>query len=110
VKNTLTTGNWIILQDQPGLVYGNKPPLMIWLVAVNFRLLGQTTFAAKFSSCLFAVLSCVMTYFLGRRLFGGVPAVLAGCMAGAMPGVVTNAIDLRLGVGRAPVVLLIRGG
>ena len=95
-KNILTTGDWLTMHDGPDLVYANKPPLMFWLVAVSFRLFGASTYTAKFWSCMFGVGTCLMTYLIGRRLFGGRAGLLAGCMVAVFPGVVPAVVDLRL--------------
>ena len=95
-KSILSSGDWLTMHDGPGLLYARKPPLMFWMVAVNFRLFGASTYTAKFWSCAFAVGVCLLTYLVGRRLFGETAGLLAGCMMTAFPGVVPNAIDLRL--------------
>ncbi len=95
-KNIVSTGNWLELQDEPGRPYHGKPPLMMWLVALNFKLFGPSTYAALFWSCAFGVAAAVITCLLGRRLFGRAAGLLAGCMAALSPGFVTAASDLRL--------------
>jgi len=95
-RNILATGDWLTLHDGPGCVYANKPPLMFWLVAMNFRLFGVSTYTAKLWSCLFGIGACLMTYLVGRRLFGGTAGMLAGCMLAMTVGFVPNAVDLRL--------------
>jgi len=95
-KNILATGDWITLHDNADLVYANKPPLMFWLVAANFRLFGVSTYAARFWSCAFALGACLLAYAVGRRLFGPVAGMLAGCMTATFSGVLINAVELRL--------------
>ncbi len=95
-KATLETGDWVTMHDAPGVVYANKPPLMFWLVAANFRLFGIGVFVAKFWSCFFAAAGCVVTYLLGRRLFGATAGMLAGAIVAATPGVLMNVVDVRM--------------
>ena len=95
-RTMVSTGNWLDPQDAPGVFYARKPPLMFWLVAVNFKLFGISTYTAKFWSCAFGVGVCLLTYLLGRRLFSETAALLAGAMSATFPGVVPNVIDLRL--------------
>jgi len=95
-KNIVTTGEWAVLQDQPGEPFANKPPLMMWLTAVNFRLFGPSTYAAKFWSCAFGVGVAVMVCLLGRRLFSAPVGVLAGCVMTTFRDVLRNTVDLRL--------------
>ncbi len=95
-RTMAATGNWLDPHDAPGVFYARKPPLMFWLVALDFKLFGVSTYGAKFWSCAFAVGVCLLTYLVGRRLFGETAGVLAGVMVATFPGVVPNAIDLRL--------------
>ncbi len=95
-RTMVTTGNWLDPQDAPGVFYARKPPLMFWLVALDFKLFGVSIYGAKFWSAAFAVGVCLLTYLVGRRLFGETAGMLAGAMAATFPGVVPNAIDLRL--------------
>ncbi|HUT37268.1 MAG TPA: glycosyltransferase family 39 protein [Planctomycetota bacterium] len=95
-KTILQTGDWVTMHDAPGVVYANKPPLMFWLVAVNFRLFGVGIYAAKFWSCFFAAAGCVMTYLIGKRLFGTTAGMLAAVTLTMTPGVLMNVIDVRM--------------
>jgi len=92
----LKTGDWLTMHDAPGVNYFAKPPLMFWLVALNFKLFGASVYAAKFWSCAFGVGVSVLLYLLGRRLFDGTVGLLAALMWATFPGVVPNAIALRL--------------
>ncbi len=95
-KTIAVTNEWIVLQDQPGSIYANKPPLLFWLTAVNFKLFGVSTGAARFWSALFAFAACLFTYCLGRDLFGRLAGILSGCMAATFAGTIPNATNLRL--------------
>jgi 4-amino-4-deoxy-L-arabinose transferase-like glycosyltransferase len=95
-KRMALTGDWLTPRDGPDVLYAKKPPVMFWLTAMNFRLFGINTYTAKFWSCAFAVAACVVTYLLGRRLFGEAAGLLAGFMLAGTSGVVPNALDLRL--------------
>jgi len=95
-KNILSSGDWLTMQDAPGLIYANKPPLMFWLVAANFKLFGPSTFAAKFWSCLFGAATCVVLFLTARRLFGATAGLLVGCVAATTPGMIMVSMDLRL--------------
>lgn len=95
-KNIVASGEWLTLRDAPDLVYAKKPPLMMWLVAANFRFFGANTFTAKVWSCIFAVGVCILVFLTGRRLFGETAGLLGGCSVALMPGMVMNSMDLRL--------------
>ena len=62
----------------------DKPVLVYWLMAGNYRLFGACDFAARLGSGICGVLACALTYLLGRGLFNrriGLTgsAILAGC-------------------------------
>jgi 4-amino-4-deoxy-L-arabinose transferase-like glycosyltransferase len=80
-KTMADTGNWMTLQDQPGVFYANKPPLMFWLIAASFKVFGVHLWAAKLWSALFATASAVMVYLLGRRLLDRHVALAAAVMS-----------------------------
>jgi 4-amino-4-deoxy-L-arabinose transferase-like glycosyltransferase len=65
--------------------YLRKPPLLFWSTALFVKVLGPTSLAATLPSRLFGLGAVVLTYLLGRRLYG--PAT--GWVAAVM--LVTNA-------------------
>jgi outer membrane protein assembly factor BamB len=46
-----------------------KPPLQMWLTSVAFQIFGVSNFSARFWSVIFGMLSLVLMYFLGKRLY-----------------------------------------
>jgi 4-amino-4-deoxy-L-arabinose transferase-like glycosyltransferase len=53
-----------------GEVYGDKPPLFFWLIALSSYLWqGFTSFSVRFPSALFGTLTVLLTFFLGERLY-----------------------------------------
>jgi 4-amino-4-deoxy-L-arabinose transferase-like glycosyltransferase len=69
-KEMLQGEGWIIphLNSE---VYLDKPPLFFWLMAATGTIIGgMTEFAARFPSALFALLTILLLFFLGKRLFG----------------------------------------
>jgi 4-amino-4-deoxy-L-arabinose transferase-like glycosyltransferase len=46
-----------------------KPPLYFWLMAVAYEVFGASNFSTRFWSPVFGVLSCVATFYLGKKLF-----------------------------------------
>jgi outer membrane protein assembly factor BamB len=46
-----------------------KPPLLMWLTSVSYQVFGVTNFAARIWVVLFGVLSLVMVYLLGKKLY-----------------------------------------
>jgi 4-amino-4-deoxy-L-arabinose transferase-like glycosyltransferase len=68
-KEMLQGEGWIIphLNSE---VYLDKPPLFFWLMAATATVIGgMTEFAARFPAALFALLTLVLLFFLGKKLF-----------------------------------------
>ncbi len=55
-----------------------QPPLYPYLLAVTYRVLGVNIVAAKVIQALVAAASCVLTWWLGRRVFGASAGLAAG--------------------------------
>jgi 4-amino-4-deoxy-L-arabinose transferase-like glycosyltransferase len=69
-KEMLQGEGWIIphLNSE---VYLEKPPLFFWLMAATGTVIGgMNEFAARFPAALFALLTLLLLFFLGKRLFG----------------------------------------
>jgi 4-amino-4-deoxy-L-arabinose transferase-like glycosyltransferase len=76
-KEMLQGEGWII-PHLNGEVYPNKPPLFFWFIAVTAQAVGgMSEFAARFPSALCGVLTLLLLFFLGKRLFGEKTAFLA---------------------------------
>lgn len=76
-REMLDCGNWVV----PTFNYqlrADKPALLYWLQIGAFRLFGINEFAARLPSALAALAAVLMTYELGRRMFGAATALLAG--------------------------------
>ena len=59
------------LTDLPrlgGATFAEKPPLSYWLSGLAMREFGVSAAAARFPLLLYAIVSCVAVYLLGRRL------------------------------------------
>lgn len=55
----------------------DKPILIYWLMSVPVRLLGPTEIACRFMGPLGTAISCLLIYYLGRRLFDPVAGLWA---------------------------------
>lgn len=60
----------------PSLWIG-KPPLYFWLMAVSYQVFGVSNFSTRFWSAIFGVLSCVVMFYLGKKLFNRVVGFLS---------------------------------
>lgn len=62
----------------PSLWIG-KPPFYFWLMALAYQAFGVSNFSTRFWTAVFGVLSCVVTFYLGKKLhnrFVGLLSVL----------------------------------
>jgi 4-amino-4-deoxy-L-arabinose transferase-like glycosyltransferase len=68
-KEMVDRGDWILMHFN-GEVYGDKPPLFFWLIALSSYLWqGFTSFSVRFPSAFFGTLTVFLTFLLGRRLY-----------------------------------------
>lgn len=63
-----------------GEPYLDKPPLLYWVTAASFRLMGPSEFAARFPGALAAMLTVLATSLLGGRWLGARAAYLGALM------------------------------
>ena len=89
-REMLERGEWVVptLQGEP---YLDKPPLMYWLVAISYRVLGVSPEAARFVPALCVHLTILVVYLLGRRSVGERSAFWAALLLGVAPGFVSIA-------------------
>lgn len=66
-KIVLQTGDWFTLRLN-GYPDFDKPPLFVWLVALSFKVLGVSDYAAKFPAALFGYATILLVYFLSKHL------------------------------------------
>ena len=81
-----TRGDWITPHFD-GIRYFDKPPLLYWLIAGAFRLLGPSEWTARLWSVLAAVGVAALTAWLGVRLRSERAGLIAGLVAAANPGI-----------------------
>lgn len=80
--NMLQSGHWVTARLD-GVPYLEKPPLMYWMIAVCYKILGIHTWSARLPVVLSAIALCLVTAWFGIWAFGRRRAGLfAGlCMA-----------------------------
>jgi 4-amino-4-deoxy-L-arabinose transferase-like glycosyltransferase len=54
-----------------------KPPLYFWLMALAYQVFGISNFSTRFWSPVFGVLSCVVIFYLGKKLHNRTVGLLA---------------------------------
>jgi 4-amino-4-deoxy-L-arabinose transferase-like glycosyltransferase len=90
-QEMLARGDWVIPHIN-GLPYLEKPPLYFWLTALTFTLFGPSEWAARLWSTVSALGTVLLTWRIGRRLYGASAGLLAGV---AVATVVGNALYVR---------------
>jgi 4-amino-4-deoxy-L-arabinose transferase-like glycosyltransferase len=78
-REMLASGDWVTprLNGEPFL---EKPPLHYVCVALSYRALGVTPFAARVPSALASLVTILATFWLGRRLFDARTGFLGGVL------------------------------
>jgi hypothetical protein len=78
-REMLVLGNWLTphLDFVP---YLEKPPLLFWLNALSFKILGVSEFSARFPTALAAIASVGCVYGIGRDLWGRRGGLAAGAI------------------------------
>jgi 4-amino-4-deoxy-L-arabinose transferase-like glycosyltransferase len=72
------SGDWILMHLN-GKVYGDKPPLFFWLIALSSYLWGGfTSFAVRFPPALCGALTVLLTFFIGKSLYSARVGFLSG--------------------------------
>jgi 4-amino-4-deoxy-L-arabinose transferase-like glycosyltransferase len=76
-REMFESGNWIVPTFNFQL-RTDKPALLYWLQMAAYRLCGINEFAARLPSALAALMTVLLTYELGRRLFNAATGLIAG--------------------------------
>ena len=71
--------------------YFEKPPLHYWLNAAAMSLFGRNEFAARCSGALMGLLTVLLVYHVGRKLFGRRSGLLAALILGTCTGFLLQA-------------------
>ncbi len=59
-----------------GLYSSSHPPLLIWLIALVYKVFGINEFATRLFPAIFGSLTVILTYLLTRKFFGGEAGLL----------------------------------
>ncbi len=78
-REMLATGDWLVPRYL-GEVWLAKPPLLYWLVAGSFRVLGIGEWQARLAPVAFSVVNVVLAAMLGAQLFGRRTGIWAGVL------------------------------
>ncbi len=80
-REMLERGDWVVPYFNNEYRF-DKPPLIYWLQASSYRVLGESDFAARLPSVLAAAFSCVLVYFFGLRMLPERHALAAAVLFG----------------------------
>jgi 4-amino-4-deoxy-L-arabinose transferase-like glycosyltransferase len=69
-REAAARGSWLPLTFE-GKPYYSKPPLRIWLTALNFELAGVNAWAVRLWSGIFGIATVLVLYLVGRHLWSG---------------------------------------
>ncbi len=76
------TGDWVV-PHLSGTIYTEKPPFFFWLVNLSTFFLGETSeFANRLPSALAGLITMLMTFLLGTKLFNPRAGLLSGLVLG----------------------------
>jgi 4-amino-4-deoxy-L-arabinose transferase-like glycosyltransferase len=85
-REMLVSGDWVVPTFN-GVPYIEKPPLMYWLMAGTFGVLGLSEFTARLWKVLPMLAAVALTGALGRRLFSARAGLLAAGILATTMGV-----------------------
>jgi 4-amino-4-deoxy-L-arabinose transferase-like glycosyltransferase len=83
-KDMVQTGDWITPKFN-GENFYDKTPLYNWFAALAFLALGFTEFAARLPAALLGLGTVLVTYLLGKRMFGPRAGLLGGVVLATSP-------------------------
>jgi 4-amino-4-deoxy-L-arabinose transferase-like glycosyltransferase len=89
-REMFESGDWVVPRFNNEIRY-DKPVLLYWLQAGCYATFGVNEFAARLPSALAALLTILVTYELGRGMFGGSAGLLAGVALGSCPSFCASA-------------------
>ena len=90
-QEMLSGGDWVIPHIN-ALPYLEKPPLYFWLTALTFWGLGPSEWATRLPSALASLGTVILTWRIGRRLYGARAGLMAGLAVATLVG---NALYVR---------------
>lgn len=84
-RTMLRTGDWVT-PHLDGIKYFEKPPLKYWLIAVSFKIFGDSDVAARLPMALFAVFLCWLTARMACWAFDRKTGLIAGVVMASSVG------------------------
>jgi len=89
-RNILKRGDIVNLWWN-GKVFTDHPPAGFWLVALSYKLFGISDFSARAAQAISGILTLVLVFFLGKKLFNRFTGVFAALALSSSPWFVFRA-------------------
>ena len=83
-KDMVLSGDWVTTRVN-GQNFYDKTVLYNWFAAVSFLIFGFTELAARLPAALLGLSTVLVTYMLGRRMFGSRAGLLGGVVLATSP-------------------------
>jgi len=83
-KEGVMRNNWIDFFYK-GELWFEKPPFVIWLTMISYKIFGVTEFATWFFPVVFGIFGVVGIYYLGKYLFNSKTGLLASLILLSIP-------------------------
>ena len=83
-REMIESGDWVTPRLNY-VKYFEKPPLMYWLTAINFKLFGMSELVARLWPAIFALVGIGTACVLGRSMFGSWTGYAAAALLAATP-------------------------
>ena len=78
-KEMVLSGDWITPTFN-GINFYDKPVLHNWFISLSFLIFGFSEFAARLPAAILGLAGVLITYLLGRRMFGPTAGFLGGAV------------------------------
>lgn len=89
-REMIESGDWVS-PTLNGVLFLNKPPLLYWLIASSYGILGVNELAARLPGALATALTLFLLHGLAREAFDSTTAFLAVCVYAGMPSTLIEA-------------------
>jgi 4-amino-4-deoxy-L-arabinose transferase-like glycosyltransferase len=86
-KSIVHFGDWLDQTNHAvgGLYSSSHPPLVIWLTAVTYKVLGVNNFTTRMWSAIFGSGLIVLVYLIAKRFWSPTVGLFAGVLLGTIP-------------------------
>jgi len=83
-KDMVLTGDWVTTRVN-GVNFYDKTVLFNWFAAISFLVFGFTEFAARLPAAVLGLATVLVSYAVGKRLFGSRAGLLGGVVLATSP-------------------------